>query len=253
MNTFLTICSILCTILVESFGSHVMIKTKDSDVWQQPAFRQNVSLRDSILIPKGEKVTFVDDANNNVFECFSPKKGNVNQCISQAKNDANNMLHSLAAQIKDNALGQNKKARLQPIYGGTTRAEDEDKMNDSIACLVLAAGRTGTTQYPQLTMQTITDGEYISFAVENNSSYAYYINIIAINSLNSTTSLCILPSPDMEADICLLPPTQTIDLSMFRFLKRTEIKYVLFATQTPFIPSHIQSILLYPEDIDCSY
>ena len=252
MNALLTICSIFCAIFVESFGPRVMLKTRDSGTWTHPTHGQTVSRMDSVAIPKGEKITFIDDANGNVYDCTSPQNGNVNQCMNQARNDASNVLLSLAAQIKSNALGQNKKAKQQPIYGGTTRAEEDDEKNDSIACLVLAASRLDTTTYSQLTLLTITDGEYISFAVENNGSDAYYINIIAVNTLNGNLSLCIVPSPDVEADALLLPPAETMDLSMFRFLKRTEIKYVLFATQTPFIPSYIQSILCYPEDINCS-
>lgn len=242
---------VLCTLYIGSFSGDILIKTQGTNSWKTPTTQQMVTRVDSVRIPKGAHLCLVDDAVGTVYDCSSPTKSNINQCLIKAQKDANNVLLGLAAQIKSNAMGTSKSMPNRPIYGGTTRAEDENAQMDSIACLAMALS-SGKESLPEgLALSIEKDGPYNVFVMDNRSNEYYYVNVLAVKKDAEEISLCIVPSPDIEPEALLLPPEQTLKLSMFRFIPSADKRYILFATKTQFVPSALQTILRYPEDLTC--
>lgn len=252
MNTLLSITSALCAILVESFSGNVTIKPRDAYQWTTPSKQQVLDRRDSIQVPKGAKLVILDDATGHAYTLHSIGTDNVNNSLAHAKAGAMTTLFSMAQQMKVNALGQYKPASNRPIYGGATRAEDDEQRNEAIACLLLATSKQNSSTIHGLELRTIEQNGLISFAIDNSSKDAYYVNVLAVNQSSGKTSLCVVPSPDIEADVLLLPPGQTLDLSMFQFVPRADIRYVLVATKEPYIPLEIEQLLKHPADLECN-
>ena len=89
------------------------------------------------------------------------------------------------------------------------------------------------------------------FIIDNTDKKAYYVNVLMLNTRTGAAGLRIVPEPDMAPEALLLPAGETVDLSMFRFLAIPDMRYVLFATESPFVPAAIHPLLRYPEDINC--
>ena len=252
MNTLLLITATLCAILVESFSGQVSIKSRDSEQWVTPTKHYVLDRRDSLYVQQGAKLVIIDDVTGRAYTLNSTGMDNVNQSLSHAKASDMTTLFSMTQQMKKNAFGQNQPAHNKPIYGGATRAEDEEQKIDSIACSFLAVAKQNTIAIPGLRLRTVERKELISFAIDNNSNEAYYVNILAVNTSADKVSLCIVPSPDVDADVLLLAPNQTMDLSMFQFVQSSNIHYVLVASKLPYIPIEIDQLLKYPDDLKCN-
>ena len=114
-----------------------------------------------------------------------------------------------------------------------------------------AVARAPRTPYPNLMLRTVRQDGTVRFIVDNKDDKAYYVNILMLNSRTDEMGLRIVLEPDMDPDVLLLPAGQSLDLSMFRFLENPEMLYMLFATESPFLPATIHPLLRYPEDINC--
>lgn len=255
MNTLLAITTALCAILVESFSGQVTIKPQGAEQWMTPAKQQTLDRRDSIQLPNGAKLTIVDNETGRLYTFFSPEKGSINQCLISAKAGVNTTLRSLAYQMKANAMGQNRQAQPQSVFGGTVRSlvpELRDYFNEQITCAILTAAKQDKPMMSDVHLHSITNDNILSFAIDNNSNDSCYINIMAINDADGTVNLCIVPTPDMDEDILLLPPGLTMELPMFQFVPQPNTRYMLVALPTPYMPSEIEQLLKHPEDLDCT-
>ncbi len=254
MNILLAITTALCAIFVESFSGQVTVKPQGTEQWMTPTKQQTLDRRDSIQLPHGTKLIVVDNETGRLYTFSSPEKGNINQCLVSAKASVHATLRSLAYQMKANAMGQNRQAHSQSVYGGTIRSmspELRDYYNERIACAMLAAAKQNKPMMPDVQLRSIDNDGFISFAIDNNSNDSCYINILAVNDANSTVSLCIVPTPDMDEDMLLLPPSRTMELPMFQFVPQPNVRYVLIALSLPYIPAEEEQLLKHPEDLDC--
>ena len=151
-------------------------------------------------------------------------------------------------------MGQNRQAQFRDIYGGTMRSMDPillEIYNKKIACDLLSAAKQDKAMMPDVQLRTIENDGLITFAIDNNSKDSCYVNVLAVNDALGTVSLCIVPTPDMEENILLLPPAQTMDLYMFQFVKQPETRYLLVSLPISYTPSQIQALLRHPEDLEC--
>jgi hypothetical protein len=203
-----------------------------------------------VLVPEQAKMDIVNAVNGDIYPCDFAFKGTINQCLQQAKEKQSDVFRALAKQMTANMFGKTKNTPHH-VYGGATRTEDEDRYNDSIACLALATSRAKRNPYPYLTLRTFSENGTVRFIIDNTDKKAYYVNVLMLNTRTGAVGLRIVPEPDMAPEAMLLPAGQTLDLSMFRFLDIPDIRYVLFATESPFVPAAIHPLLRYPEDINC--
>ena len=241
---------------IHSYKGDVMIKTRETNRWIRPSAQQTVSHRDSIHLGKNSKAVLVDNQSGIVYAYDGTIHTNIMQFVTLSKTNVNRLLGALAKQLLENASGKGLNTTQQNIYGGTMRTITEDEFNDSIACLVYELGgnvlRGEKAQYNlPLELQIIEQDGFVHFVVTNNSERAYCVNVVEINDLNRTISLRIIPSPDMDKSVLILPAGEQFDLTMFCYKSDASVKYTLFATDEPFSPSAVQALLMYPEDLPC--
>jgi len=223
--------------------------------WQAAVTKQAVSRLDSLDIKERGEIVLIDGANDNVYRCVTPMKDNVLHFIQAARSKANGLLESLAKQLTANAMGQGNQAKQVVLAGVTTRAEEEDRIHDSIACLAIAAAQRLQGGLPVcdegLEWRMIEQDGFVSFAVTNRTEQAYCVNILMIHRETGKVNLRIVPSPDVDTSTMVVPAGETLDLSMYRFLPNEAYQYTLFATRTAYTPSAVQSLLRYPDDLNC--
>lgn len=235
---------------INSYSGAVQVKVRGAATWTKPAHKQSVTRLDSVRVPEQSKMAVVDAVSGNVYPCDFAFTGTVNQFIQQAKEAQSHLLTALVKQLGANALGKNKHTS-HAVYGGATRTEEDDRYNDSIACLALSTAKAKQSPYPNLTLRTIEQNGIVRFVIENAEQKAYYVNILMINTRTGDVALRIVPDPDVVPEALLLQAGQTLDLSMFSFLEQPDMRYVLFATESPLVPATIHQLLRYPEDINC--
>ena len=240
---------------IHSLKGQVLYRAQTGGTWGTPAVKQPVSRLDSMSIGEGGQVMLVDGSNDNVYTLTGGAKNSILRLIQAARNKANGILVSVAHQLADNAMGRGAKAEAMTITGVTTRAEDEDKLNETIACKALEAARrfeAGEKSCdPLLSWQMIEEDGLIRFVITNGSKKAYCVNILAMNKADKRVSLRIVPSPDVESTALIVPAGETLDLSMYRFVPNGDMRYTLFATEEAYVPSAVQGLLKYPEDLRC--
>ena len=235
---------------IDSYSGAAQVKAVGAASWSQPARKQSVTRLDSVLVPEQAKMDIINAVNGDIYPCDFAFKGTINQCLQQAKEKQSGVFRALAKQMTANMFGKTKNTPHH-VYGGATRTEDEDRYNDSIACLALATSRAKRTPYPYLTLHTLSENGTVRFIIDNTDKKAYYVNVLMLNTRTGAAGLRIVPEPDMVPEALLLPAGQTLDLSMFRFLDIPDMRYVLFAAESPFVPAAIHPLLRYPEDINC--
>ena len=71
--------------------------------------------------------------------------------------------------------------------------------------------------------------------------------------ITNEVALKLVLEPDVAQETLLLPAEKTLDLDMFCFIDQPDIQYILFATESPIASSTLQSLLRYPEDINCNF
>ena len=236
---------------IDSYSGSAQLKVRGAKTWIKPTHKQVVARLDSVRVPEGAKMAIVDGVSGDVYPCDFNFIGTVNQFIRQAQKQQSFLLTELVKQLSGNALGKNKMA-VHNIYGGATRTEEDEHYNDSIACLALATAKTTQTPYPNLTLRTILQNRMVHFIIDNATNKDYYVNVLTVNTRTGEVALCIVLEPDMDPNLLLLPAGQSFDLSMFHFLEQTDRQYILFATESPFVPAAIQPLLHYPEDLHCN-
>ena len=242
---------------IHSLKGQVMYRAQASGTWTAPAVKQPVSRLDSLLIGEGSQVMLVDGSNDNVYTLTGGPKNSILRHIQAARNRANGILVSVAHQLADNAMGRGAKAEAMTITGVTTRTEEEDRLHETIACMALAAARRyeagEKTCDPLLQWQTTEEDGLIHFVISNGSRKAYCVNILAMNGKDKSVSLRIVPSPDVESTALIVPAGERLDLSMYRFVTNADMTYTLFATEEAYVPSAVQGLMKYPEDLKCEY
>lgn len=261
-------CLILCTLVitqlaaqrpnglyVHSVKGQVLYCPQAGHVWQSATSRQPVSRLDSMQINANSEVVLIDGTNDNVYKCSTPMRSNILHVIRVAREQANSLLESVAQQLKNNALGKGANAKQIVVAGVTTRAEEEDRIHDSIACLALQTGKLFLAKqqiYDKALKWRMVENEgLVHFVIENGSRDAYCVNILSVDKTTQKVSLCIVPSPDVDVMALVVPAGETLDLSMYRFLSNSSQEYTLLATKTAYVPSAVQNILRYPEDLPC--
>ena len=237
---------------IDAFSGAVQLKVPGASSWTRPAHKQSVTRLDSVFVPEQAKMDIINAVNGDIYPCDFAFKGTINQCVQQAKKNQSKLWEAVVDRLTDNALGKTKNTPHH-IYGGATRTEDEDRYNDSIACLALAAVHAKQNPYPHLTLRTISENGTVRFFIDNADKQAYYVNVLMLNTRTGDIGLRIVPEPDVAPEALLLPAGQTLDLSMFRFLEQPDIRYLLFAAESPFVPATIHPLLRYPKDIKCDF
>lgn len=236
---------------IDACSGAVQLKVRGAGVWDRPAHKQSVTRLDSVRVPKQAKMDVVDAVTGNVYPCNFAFFGTVNQCMQRAKDNQSDVLTALANQLMSNVLGKTKN-NAHHVYGGATRTdEEEDRYNDSIACLALAAAHAKHSLYPNLTLRTIRENGIVRFVIDNADKNAYYVNVLMRNTRTDEVAFRIVLEPDVAPEALLLPAGQTLDLSMFRFLEQSDMQYILFATESPFVSANVNPLLRYSEDLNC--
>ena len=237
---------------VDSYSDSAQLKVRGTKNWTKPAHKQSIMRLDSVRVPEKSKMTIVDAVSGNIYPCDVSFFGSVSQFIQQAKKSQSKLLVELVKQLGANALGKNRQT-AHNVYGGATRTEEDDHYYDSIACLVLTTARSKQAHYTNLKLRAIRQNGMIHFAVENADSKDYYVNILSLNMITNEVALKLVLEPDVAPETLLLPAGKTLDLDMFCFIDQPDIQYILFATESPFASSTLQSLLRYPEDINCNF
>lgn len=241
---------------IHSYKGDVMIKICGTSRWIRPSLQQTMARKDSIHMGEKSRVVLVDSQSGIAYVYTEPMHTNVMQYITLAKANTNGLLGALAKQLVNNVTGKGLNTTQQNIYGGTMRTVTEDVFNDSIACLVyelgnkVLRGETNQCNLP-LELRTIEQDGFLHFVITNNSKQAYCVNVVEVNDVNRTISLRIIPSPDMDKSVLMLPAGEQFDLTMFCYKSDASVKYTLFATDEPFSPSAVQALLMYPKDLPC--
>lgn len=220
--------------------------------WTKPAVKQSVSRLDSMQVGLNSNVVVVDAANGNVYRCAEPRRDNILHLIQLARKQANGLLESLSRQLVKNAMGQNRASKVV-VAGVTTRAEENENIHDSIACLAVETSRLSCKNATNnLLKWEIKEEEGLAyFVIRNLTQEAYYVNILAINRVTGSVSICIVPLPDTDPTALVVPAGETMDLSMFPFFPNADYEYMLFATKTAYSPSAVQNLLRYPAELKC--
>ncbi len=224
--------------------------------WTQPVVKQSVSRLDSMQIGLNSKVVLVDAANGNVYRCAEPQRDNILHLIQWARKQANGLLESLSRQLVKNAMGKNRASKVI-VSGVTTRAEDNEHIHDSIACLAIETSRFTRKNVSdnaltwEIKEEEEEEGGWAYFVIKNQTPKAYCVNMLAVNRASKTVSLCIVPSPDTDPAALVVPAGETLTLSMFPFIPDAACDYILFATQTTYSPAAVQNLLRYPEELNC--
>ena len=232
--------------------------------WSTPAAKQTLSRLDSLEVKDKGEVVLVDGANDNVYRCATPMRDNVLHFVQAARDKANVLLRSLAKQLIRNVMGRGAgKYNYQspmtnhqspgplPIAAMTTRAADDDKSLDSIACLALqTAKRFQAGQrilYDEgLHWLAVEEDGFVHFIITNHTEEAYCANILMMNRETGHVALRIVPSPDVDARVMVVPAGERMDLDMYRFLPNEALEYTLFATTVAYTPAAVQALLKYP-------
>lgn len=240
---------------IYSVKGKVLYCSQTENIWRSAVTKQSVSRLDSLDIWERGEVVIIDRSNDNVYRCSTPMKDNILHFIQAARNKANGLLESLAMQLTANATGTNNQARQVVLTGVTTRAEEEDHTHDSIACLAMETAkrfRAGQRVYEKgMEWQMIEEDGLVHFVISNRTANDYCVNILMMNRETGQVSLRIVPSPDVEAKALVLPAGSMMNLDMYRYLPNKSVDYTLFATRTVYTPSAIQTLLKYPEDLEC--
>ena len=240
---------------IYSVKGQVLYCPQTENSWQAAVVKQSVSRLDSLDVRERGEVVLVDRGNDNVYRCSTPMKDNILHFIQSARSKANGLLESLAMQLTANATGTSNQSKQVVLSGVTVRAEEEDRIHDSIACLALQTAQQANagvrTNEEGLDWQMIEHDGLAHFVIYNHTAQDYCVNILMIHRETGKVSLRIVPSPDVEAKALVVPAGEKMDLDMYTYLPNEHYRYMLFATRTAYTPSTIQTLLKFPEDLDC--